>query len=120
MRTMIQMKFARGDSYERGFLVRDKASGEPVTEPFEEIYFTVKKYCSTETEYKFQKRMSTGGIVSDGDGHYTLYINPEDTNDLPFGKYDCDIELVKDEGQYKRTFFGTLELTREVTYSENE
>lgn len=115
----MKLEFARGDSYERGFLLKDKASGAPVLDTFQEIYFTVKKY-STDPEYKFQKRLSTGGIVHDGDGHYTLYINPADTNDLPFGEYDCDIEFVKDDGDYKKTFFGTLKLTKEVTYSENE
>lgn len=115
----MKLEFARGDSYERGFLLKNKATGEPITDTFEEIYFTVKKY-ATDSEYKFQKKLTSGGIVSDGSGHYTLYINPSDTNGMQFGEYECDIELLKDSGEYKRTFFGTLVLTREVTDCNNE
>lgn len=112
---MIKIEFARGDSYQKGFIL--KRSGQPVTEVFDDIYFTVKKFC-TDHDYLFQKRMSTGGIVDDGDGHYTLFIEPEDTNELSFGDYDCDIE-VKRTG-YKRTFQGKLTLTKETTHIYNE
>ena len=115
----MRIEFARGDSYERGFLLKNKATGQPITDVFDDIFFTVKKY-ATDADYKFQKRMSTGGIVSDGDGHYTVYIAPEDTDQLSFGDYVCDFELMKDGGSYKRTFIGTLKLTQEVTYSGNE
>ena len=110
------IEFARGDSYERGFILKDK-SGQPITTVWDEIYFTVKKNY-IDYNFRFQKKLSTGGIVSDGNGHYTLFILPEDTNDLPFGDYACDIELKKDD--YKRTFVGTLRLNKEVTHSCNE
>lgn len=115
----MKIEFPRGDSYERGFLLRNKTTGQPITDTFEEIYFTVKKYTS-DADFLFQKKMTTGGIVHDGEGHYTLYIRPSDTDGLPFGEYICDIELVKDGGEYKKTFFGSLELTRESTASNNE
>jgi hypothetical protein len=114
----VTIVFARGDSFEKGFLLKNKKTGQPITENYDEIYFTVKKY-HTDHEYLFQKRMTTGGIQSDGDGHYTLFILPEDTNGLSFGKYDIDIELRKGE-LYKRTFSGTMELTKEVTHQNNE
>lgn len=111
----MELTFPRGDSYERGFIL--KRNNQAVTDPFDEIYFTVKKY-STDKDFKFQKRLSTGGIVDDGEGHYTLFIEPEDTNELAFGEYDCDFEIVK--GDYKRTFYGKLKLTKEVTHANNE
>ena len=112
---MIQIEFARGDSYQKGLLL--KRNGEPVTDTFEDIYFTVKKNYN-EHDYIFQKRLSTGGIVYDGEGHYTMNIEPEDTNGLSFGDYDCDFEF-RTEG-YKRTFYGKLKLTKEVTHFYNE
>ena len=112
---MIQIEFARGDSYQKGFVL--KRDGETVGEQFEDVYFTVKKYHS-DHDYVFQKRMTTGGIVYNGDGHYTMYIDPEDTNLLAFGDYDCDIEFRK-EG-YKKTFYGKLKLSKEVTHYYNE
>lgn len=114
-----RIAYARGDSLEKDFLLKVKGTGVPVTDEFSEVYFTVKKY-SSDQEYLFQKQMTTGGIYTDWDGRFTLYINPEDTDNLPFGEYDCDMEFVNETENYKRTFYGKLELTKEVTYASNE
>lgn len=111
------LKFARGDSYEKGFVLRNKSTKQPILTEFNEVYFTVKNHYDDD-EYCFQKRMSDGNIVYDGQGHYTLFIYPEDTDGMAIGKYDCDIEFVKE--YYKRTFAGELELTKEVTHVSNE
>lgn len=113
----MKIEFARGDNYDRGFLIKDRSTGQTVTEPYDEIYFTVKRN-AVEHDFLFQKRLSTGGIVSDGEGHYTLHISPEDTNNLSFGEYDCDIEVMKNGS--KKTFYGQLKLCREVTHQYNE
>ena len=113
----LDIEFVRGDSYERGFIIRDKGTGSTVETTWDDVYFTVKKKY-LDRDFKFQKRLSDGGIVYDGDGHFTLSILPEDTNDLSFGDYDCDIELKK--GTYTRTFYGHLHLTPEVTHQNNE
>ena len=113
----MKLEFPRGDSYERGVVLRNKSTGQPVTDTFDEVYFTVKKKAA-DSDYLFQKRMTTGGISNDGNGHYTLFIYPEDTNSMAFREYDCDFEFVKDN--YKRTFAGTLKLTEEVTHQNNE
>jgi len=112
------LRFSRGDSYERGFVLKDKATQQVITDTFDEVYFTVKRNWR-DADYQFQKRMTTGGITSDGDGHYTLYIQPEDTNNLAFGDYDCDFEFKRNDG-YKKTFPGRLTLDKEVTYQGNE
>ena len=111
----MKIEFARGDTYQKGFVL--KANGATVTDTFDEIYFTVKTNYK-ETEYVFQKTMENSGIVDDGDGHYTLYIYPTDTNGLSFGDYDCDFEFVATG--YKKTFYGKLTLTPEVTHASNE
>ena len=109
------IEFPRGDSYQKGILL--KRNGVPIEDTFDEVYFTVKKK-HQDYDVCFQKRMSTGGIVSDGNGHYTIFIQPEDSNQLDFGDYDCDIELKR--ADYKRTFYGKLKLTKEVTHYYNE
>ena len=114
-----RIAYARGDSFEKDFLLKNKTSGELVTDEFTEVYFSVKKY-SSDQEYLFQKRLTTGGIYTNWDGRFTVYIDPEDTDNLPFGEYDCDIEFVDETENYKRTFYGKLELTKEVTYASNE
>lgn len=111
----IKIEMARGDTLQKGFIL--KRNGDPVDDVFDDVYFTVKKY-HTDHDYVLQKRMSNGGIVNDGNGHYTIFIDPEDTNELSFGDYDCDIEF-KREG-YKRTFYGKFKLAKEVTHAYNE
>ena len=109
------IEFPRGDTYQKGFLLKE--NGQIVTDTFSNIYFTVKQNYE-ESDYVFQKKLSTNGIVSNGSGHYTLYIEPSDTNGLPFGEYDFDFEFVADG--YKKTFAGVLKLTKEVTHQSNE
>lgn len=111
----MKIEFARGDTFQKGFML--KQNGAIVTDTFSEIYFTVKENYQ-DADYVFQKKMSTDGIVDDGNGHYTLYIEPSDTNGLAFGEYDFDFEFV-DEG-YKKTFYGKLILSPEVTHIGNE
>jgi hypothetical protein len=110
--------FARGDSYEKGFKLQQK-SGTPILTVFDEVFFTVKKDFK-DRNYVFQKRMSDGGIVNDGNGHFTLSILPNDTNGLSFGEYDCDLEFVVGENEFKRTYEGKLTLLPETTHQNNE
>lgn len=111
------ISFARGDSYAKGFKLQER-DGTPIETAFDEVYFTVKKSFK-DRNFVLQKRMSDGGIVNDGGGHYTLFFQPQDTNGKTFGEYDCDIEFVVGES-FKRTFNGKLRLTEESTHQNNE
>lgn len=114
---MISISFARGDSFIKGFQLRDNTTQAPITQEFDEIYFTMKRNY-IKNDFVLQKTLSDGGIVADGEGHYTLTILPDDTASLPFGEYDCDIEL--DRGDFVKTFFGTITLTKEATHATNK
>ena len=50
---------------------------------------------------------------------YTFNIEPEDTDNLDYGTYVFDIELIK-TGEIKQTSVGQFTLTSEVTFAENE
>jgi len=112
---IFNIEMARGDTLAKGFILA--RSGQPVPENFDDVFFTVKKYYS-DHDFVLQKRMSTGGIVYDGEWHYTMFIDPEDTNNLAFGDYDCDFEFKRDG--YKKTFYGKFKLNKEVTHYYNE
>ena len=115
---MMEITMARGDLVTKSFVVKG-ADKKPYTDSFDNIYFTVKK-CANEKNYKFQKRLSDGGILSLGDGEYQFTIRPEDTDSLEFpADYEFDIELVT-EGEIKQTYYGVLHLTKEVTHHYNE
>lgn len=114
---MLKIEMARGDLISKTFTLETTA-GVPYTETLDNAYFTVKENAN-QLAYKFQKRLSDGGIASLGEGRYEFTILPEDTNGLPFGNYVFDIE-VKKTGVLKRTFFGTFVLMKEVTHQTNE
>lgn len=115
---MMEITMARGDLVKRTFVVKG-VDKNPYVDPFDNIYFTVKRLAN-DKNYKFQKRLSDGGIMSLGDGEYEFTIQPEDTDNLEFpADYEFDIELVI-EGEIKQTFYGVLHLTKEVTHHYNE
>lgn len=115
---MMEITMARGDLVSKTFLVRGPDK-QPYTEDFDNIYFTVKRF-ATDKNYKFQKRLSDGGIIKTNDGEYEFTIMPEDTDNLDFpADYEFDIELVSN-GTIKQTYYGVLHLTKEVTHHYNE
>lgn len=111
----MKIQFRRGDSHEQGFLLT--VQQQPDLTEYDEIYFTVKKQAH-ESLPLLQKRLTDGGIVSDGAGHYTIFFVPGDTDGLMFGVYDFDIELKKEN--FKKTFVGQFVMDKEVTHIINE
>ena len=115
----MEIRMARGDLETRTIRLKTK-SGEPYGMYPNDIYFTVKKNAS-DRNYIFQKRLSDDTIVYVDTGEYRFSILPEDTDGLPFGTYEFDIEIVKhDTTNVKKTFCGTLILSKEVTHHYNE
>ena len=113
----MEIRMPRGDIVSRSFTIKQK-DGTVYTDTPDEIYFTVKDSANYK-EYRFQKRLTDGGIVNIEPGKDQFSIMPEDTNDLSFSTYDFDIEIVKAPG-LKRTFFGKFILEKEVTHAYNE
>lgn len=113
----LEISMPRGDLYPVYFSVVDLLD-RSVNIEFDDIYFTLKDWYRNQ-EAIFQKRLSTGEIVDEGHGHFHFMILPEDTENLSFGIYTFDIELVK-VGSIKDTTTGRLELTEESTWRSNE
>ncbi len=113
----MKITLPRGDIRQITFMV-ESADGIPYDGEITEIYFTVKRYYSEKAAI-LQKKLSTGEIISDGDGQYHFTLYPEDTDNLQFTKYAFDIEIVGGS-TLKQTFVGELELTMEVTHAGNE
>ena len=112
----MNISMPRGDLRQIKFSIND-SSGIVKTD-FDEIYITFKK-SYIHDEALFQKKLTTGDIEKDEQGYYHFAINPEDTNNLNYGKYVFDIEVYL-ESLIKQTTVGTLELTNEVTFVGNE
>lgn len=113
----MEIRMARGDVVSKSFTIKNR-DGTVYDQTPDDIYLTVKT-SALESEFLFQKRLSTGGITNLETGKYQFTILPEDTNGLSFRTYDFDIEIVK-APSLKKTFYGKLILEKEVTHACNE
>lgn len=113
----MNINMPRGDLRFIKFAIND-VSGHIVDIDLDEIYITFKKNDDI-SQYLFQKKLSDDSITKDENNYYHFKIEPENTDNLDYGEYVFDIELVK-EGSIKQTSTGILKLTKEVTFAENE
>jgi plasmid rolling circle replication initiator protein Rep len=113
------MKIIRGDTKDLKFQRKNANTGEIITDIPDNMYFTVKKSYKL-VEFVFQKRLSDNTITyNEDDNYYYITIESTDTDNLPFGDYDYDIEVI--ENNKKKTIaIGTITIDKEVTYAVNE
>ena len=87
------MEITKGDNKSFQFK-RKNEHGEVITTIPSEVYITFKNNSYNE-KYLFQKRLSNGSVIYDEDNKtYTFEIIPEDTDNLDYGTYYFDIELI--------------------------
>ena len=111
------MKIIRGDT---GFykFQRKNENGEPILLKADKMYFTVKQNYNT-SKILFQKTIDD--ITFDSEGYYHLTINPSDTDNLDYGNYVYDIEVIQEDDNYKKTISkGAFIVEKEVTFVGNE
>lgn len=111
------MEFPRGDTCPIEFTLTDKSGNVLIPQENDEIYFTMKKNYNTKDTI-LQKRFSYGDIEI-YDDKINFVLSHADTANLKYGNYYYDIQLVS--GDYVKTLvLGTLTLTNEATWIENE
>ena len=112
------MELIRGDTISLKFQ-RKTQNQEVITEKPDKMYFTVKNSYKHK-EVRLQKSLTAGTIIyNEEDNYYYMTIEPEDTNDLNYGTYVYDIEVIV--GNIVKTIaIGELKITKEVTFAENE
>lgn len=102
----------RGDT--QAFEIEILENDTPVT--VDSIYFTVKNDAITD-EVLFQKKLNDGITLTDN--IYNIIIDPSDTDNLDYGKYAYDIEIIKNSVK-KTIVVGVLEISEEITFTNNE
>lgn len=86
----------------------------------ERLYFTVKKSTKTK-DFLFQKVYDFDRDGSPDENTVVFKILPEDTENIPFGKYTYDVELITaSKDKYTVIKPSLFEVLPEVTYSINE
>ena len=113
------MQIIRGDNKTFKF-IRKTGDGEVITDIPDEMYFTVKEDCRTNSPVLIQKRLSQKEINFDTEtNYYQFELLPKDTDELFYKMYCYDIEIIKDNKK-KTISRGNLQIEEEVTCSCNE
>lgn len=112
------MEIIRGDNKTFKFQRKDQNGNVILTKP-DEVYFTVKKCCAMEAAL-IQKTLKSETISFDAvSGWYSFELLPKDTDNLTYGEYGFDIEIIV--GNKKKTILvDTLVVKEEVTHACNE
>ncbi len=105
------IKFTRGDTYKFKFQ-RKNANNEPIMAKTEKMWFTIKK-SNTTSQKLVQKTLDD--IVFDNEGYYHITLEHEDTKNLRYKKYYCDIQ-VENAGVVSTIYKDTITLEKEVTF----
>lgn len=111
----MNLSIRRGDTKFYKFQRKNK-DGEIILEQAEKIYFTVKKSFRTK-EALFQKTIED--MTFDEYGTYHFVIEPEDTDELEYGTWKFDLQVVND-GIKSTIAIGDFIVKEEVTFAENE
>lgn len=109
------MRIIRGDSKTFTFQRKDKDKNV-ITEKPDKMYLTIKQN-EFERKALIQKTFDNG-IRFEEDTYYVDFV-PEDTDNLNFGEYVYDIEIINDD--VKKTIKKDMFIIEsEVTHKENE
>ncbi len=114
-----KIEMPRGDSRAFKFQRKykdDNGNIQPVKQKADEVFFTVKK-SYRDQEFLLQKKLSD--MSFDTDYFYHFVIDPEDTNNINFGTYVYDIEVIQDGHKFTISS-GNFVLSYECTWASNE
>ena len=109
------MEITRGD-YKPFRFERKNKNKEVIMEKPQKMYLTIKNN-SYEKKALIQKTLDSG--IEFEDGVYRVIFLPEDTENMAFGEYVYDIEVINDD-KPKTIKIDKFIVTEEVTHKENE
>ena len=120
---MLYIEMHRGDLKKFKFPIKLKKSNTILKVDLDEIYISFK-ITTEDKDYLFQKKLSDGSIFRDDNFYYHFAILPEDKDNLRYGYYKFDIEVIKYDSKgnvsIKQTVCGELNLLEEATFKSNE
>lgn len=115
----MDFEFTRGDTQILKFKIVDAENNKCKASNTDKLYFTVKKN-STSKKIIFQKTLENGIKYNENDGYYYITINSEDTAGLSYSTYGFDIQIKTEKGIVKTLLIGSMTITEEYTYKEDE
>ena len=112
---MTNLEQTKGDTAGYNFKRKD-TSGQTITTEPDALYFTVKASWNDKRPL-IQKKKSD--MIMDNDGTWHFTIQASDTDNLPYGNYVYDIEVI-DNDAVQTIVKGKYTLTVESTWHVNE
>ena len=109
------IKQIRGDTKQYNF-TRLNSEGAAITTTPDAMYFTVKTSFDVQTPV-FQKTLNN--MEMDADGTWRFTVEASDTNNLSYGTYVYDVEVI-DDGAVTTISRGKFILEGESTWAVNE
>ena len=86
-------------------------NGAPYMDAGDTVYLTVKK--SGKTEDKLLQKV----VTVTNEERVLIKLEPQDTKEVPYGKYKYDIQLSKEDGTVKTIIPSSyFEIKEEITY----
>lgn len=112
---MVTLSQTRGDT--RGYkFQRKNSAGEVITTEPDALFVTIKTDWNTD-DIVFQIKMDE--MTLDENGWWHWHTEPQDTAELPYGKYYGDVEVHKNGGIFTISKF-VFQITEEATWSSGE
>ena len=110
----MDISFVRGDTF--AFKVNVSLYNKTIltSDDVESIFITVRKEPTSLCEIIFQKTIDN--IIFE-DGYINCTFLPQDTQNLPYGKYYFDIEITLKNG-YRKSKLYNFTITEETTIHE--
>ena len=112
------MNITRGDTKTFIFQRKD-INNQVIAQKPDEMYITIKRNTELQS-FIIQKRLNDGSITYDEEtNYYSFTILPIDTNNLEYGDYKYDIEIIE-AGKVRTIKKGIFTIEEEVTFASNE
>ena len=109
----MELELVRGEQFPIEFEITDDSDTAINKEDLQDITFIVREFPEEESPILTKKTLINEDITGDN-GLYSLNINEEDTKDLDFGTYGCEIKVETTSGIIKKEV-GTLIITKEYS-----
>lgn len=115
----MDFEFTRGDTQILKFKILDQEGNECKASSTDKLYFTVKK-SATSKKIALKKTLGSGISYNEEDGYYYITIDSDDTAGLSYTTYGYDLQIKTERGIVKTLQIGSITLTEEYTFKEDE
>ena len=115
----MDLEFTRGDTQLLKLQLKDKNGERLQLATGDMLYFTVRK-TPTDKKVWLQKKLGDGITYTEEDNYYRFRLESDDTANMPYGTYGYDIQIKTSEGIVITIEIGSITLTEEYTWKEDE